>query len=67
MKAWTDNIDPQTIPDDVLRSERARRNSLLRTTKTGGRNGGRRPKEAAAEPDAPAPKPRRKPAKRAVS
>jgi hypothetical protein len=41
MKPWTDNIDPTTIPDDVLKSERARRNSALRTTHSGGTNGGR--------------------------
>jgi len=41
MKAWTPNIDPATIPDDVIVRERARRNSALRTTRTGGRNGGR--------------------------
>ena len=36
LKPWTDNIDPSTIPDDVLKTERARRNALKRTTYTGG-------------------------------
>ena len=26
MKHWTSEIDPSTVPDDVLKSERARRN-----------------------------------------
>jgi len=38
LKQWTDNIDPATIPDQVLKSERARRNNALRTGKyTGGK------------------------------
>jgi len=38
MKTWSDNIDPATIPDQVLKSERARRNNALRTGKyTGGK------------------------------
>ena len=41
MKAWTPNIDPATIPDDVILRERARRNSALRVNPSGGRNGGR--------------------------
>jgi hypothetical protein len=41
MKAWSENIDPATIPDDVLKSERARRNSLRRQTFSGGHEGGR--------------------------
>jgi hypothetical protein len=36
LKPWTDDIDPATIPDDVLRSERARRNNALRRTPRGG-------------------------------
>lgn len=27
MKPWTPDIDPRTIPDEVLRSERGRRNN----------------------------------------
>lgn len=34
---WTNAIDPHTIPDDVLMSERARRNNARRRTKAGGR------------------------------
>lgn len=45
MRTWTDTIDPATIPDDVLRSEKARRDSHRRTIHTGGRNGGRPPKQ----------------------
>jgi hypothetical protein len=41
MQAWTDRIDPATIPDEVLASERGRRNSARRQTNAGGRNGGR--------------------------
>lgn len=41
MRTWTSTIDPTTIPDDVLKSERARRNSLRRVNPSGGRNGGR--------------------------
>jgi hypothetical protein len=36
MKRWTDDIDPATIPEHVLKSERARRNALKRTNYTGG-------------------------------
>jgi hypothetical protein len=43
MKTWLPTIDPATIPDDVLRSERAKRNSAMRQTRSGGRNGGRPP------------------------
>ena len=41
MRAWSDSIDPKTIPDEVLRAERGRRNSLRRVNPSGGRNGGR--------------------------
>lgn len=41
MKAWTSNIDPATIPDDVILSERARRNNARIVNRAGGRNGGR--------------------------
>ena len=37
MRKWTADIDPATIPDEVLKSERARRNSLRRQTYGGGR------------------------------
>src|SRR5215467_7055542 len=36
LRTWTNDIDPTTIPDDVLKSERARRNNLLRRTHSGG-------------------------------
>ena len=36
MKAWSDNIDPATIPDAVLKTERARRNAAKRTSYSGG-------------------------------
>ena len=36
MRTWTNDIDPTTIPNDVLKSERARRNNLLRRTHSGG-------------------------------
>jgi len=36
LKPWTDNIDPSTIPDEVLKSERGRRNGLKRESYTGG-------------------------------
>ena len=36
MRSWTANIDPATIPDDVLKSERARRNAVKRTSYSGG-------------------------------
>jgi hypothetical protein len=32
MRPWSDSIDPSTIPDAVLLSERARRNSGRRQT-----------------------------------
>ena len=35
MKTWTDDIDPCTIPDSVLKSERARRNAGRRKRKAG--------------------------------
>ncbi len=31
MRRWSDQIDPKTIPDSVLKREWARRNSLKRT------------------------------------
>ena len=40
-KVWIDTIDPATIPDEVLRSERARRNAARRINPSGGKNGGR--------------------------
>jgi hypothetical protein len=36
MKSWNSDIDPATIPDEILKSERARRNAAKRTTYTGG-------------------------------
>ena len=36
MKSWNDDIDPATIPDDILKSERGRRNALKRESYTGG-------------------------------
>ena len=36
LKPWTDDIDPATIPDDVLLRERARRNAGKRKSYTGG-------------------------------
>ena len=36
MNQWTEDIDPSTIPDEVLKSERGRRNGLKRETYTGG-------------------------------
>jgi len=36
VRSWTANIDPATIPDDVLKSERARRNAVKRTSYSGG-------------------------------
>lgn len=36
LKRWTPGIDPRTIPDEILKSERARRNSLKRQSYTGG-------------------------------
>lgn len=39
---WDSSIDPSTIPDGVVFSEAARRNSRKR--KVIGRNGGRKPK-----------------------
>jgi hypothetical protein len=35
------DTDPTTIPDPVLASEKARRDSLRRVVRSGGRNGGR--------------------------
>ncbi len=37
MRSWSDSIDPATIPDEVLKSERAKRNSAKRETFGGGR------------------------------
>jgi hypothetical protein len=37
MRKWSDTIDPATIPDEVIISERGRRNSLKRKTYGGGR------------------------------
>lgn len=48
MIPWNDSIDPSTIPDSVLRSERARRNSALRKVHSGGKSG--RPKKLQACP-----------------
>src|SRR5262249_43973445 len=36
MRRWTKDIDPSTIPDAVLKSERARRNAMKRKSYTGG-------------------------------
>jgi hypothetical protein len=36
MQPWTDDIDPATIPDEILKTERARRNALKRQSYTGG-------------------------------
>jgi hypothetical protein len=36
MKDWTDNIDPATIPDEVIMTERAKRNAAKRTSYSGG-------------------------------
>jgi hypothetical protein len=36
VKSWNDNIDPSTIPDEVLKRERAKRNAAKRTTYSGG-------------------------------
>jgi len=36
MKRWTDDIDPSTIPEEILKSERARRNAAKRTSYSGG-------------------------------
>ena len=36
LKPWADNIDPTTIPDEVLLRERARRNGAKRKSYTGG-------------------------------
>lgn len=35
-KEWSDDIDPSSIPDDVLKTERGRRNAAKRTRYTGG-------------------------------
>lgn len=37
MYSWSDSIDPATIPDAILKSERARRNQAKRATFGGGR------------------------------
>jgi hypothetical protein len=39
LKPWTENIDPKTIPDEVLYSERGRRNNALRKVHSGGKDG----------------------------
>src|SRR5215471_21481715 len=36
LKPWTPDIDPATIPDEVLKSERGRRNAGRRQSYTGG-------------------------------
>lgn len=36
-RPWSDDIDPRTIPDEVLRSERGRRNAEKRVSRRGGR------------------------------
>lgn len=36
LKRWTNDIDPATIPDAVLKTERARRNALKRESYSGG-------------------------------
>ena len=36
LRVWTADIDPATIPDEVIVRERARRNALKRKTYTGG-------------------------------
>jgi len=36
VKCWSEDIDPATIPDGVLKSERARRNAAKRTSYSGG-------------------------------
>ena len=36
VKRWTKDIDPSTIPDSVLKGERARRNALKRASYSGG-------------------------------
>lgn len=41
LRPWSDNIDPATIPDDVLYSEVGRRRGAHTRNRTGGRNGGR--------------------------
>ncbi len=37
MKRWTKDIDPATIPDEVLKAERARRNARKRASYSGGK------------------------------
>ncbi len=37
MRSWSDTINPATIPDGVLKTERARRNAGRRKTHGGGR------------------------------
>lgn len=36
LESWHDGIDPRTIPDEILKSERGRRNVLKRHSYTGG-------------------------------
>jgi hypothetical protein len=36
MKTWTDDIDPATIPDEIIIRERAKRNNAKRQTLSGG-------------------------------
>jgi hypothetical protein len=37
MKRWNENIDPSTIPEEILKTERAKRNAGKRQTFGGGR------------------------------
>lgn len=41
MSSYNPTWDLSTIPDQVFKSEDSRRKNALRTTRTGGRNGGR--------------------------
>ena len=36
LRQWTDDIDPASIPDEVIMSERGKRNARKRETYTGG-------------------------------
>jgi len=36
LRPWSDNIDPATIPDEVLATERGKRNAAKRKTRSGG-------------------------------
>ncbi len=36
MRRWSEDIDPTTIPDEVIASEHGRRNALKRHSYTGG-------------------------------